>query len=119
MILGEAAGPQINFIDGAVGLLQGACCLGIIRYLAEAGVGCQTKRYPGLIQGTQSQISSSLNVNCSQVCEVRRIGKKILKIINDMSIEGVSSIVSKMPKQPICTARCDECGRRFKKHVLK
>ena len=36
-----------------------------------------------------------------------------------MSIEGVGGIVSKVPKQTICTAGRDECGRRFEKHIFK
>ena len=98
-----------NFIDSAVGLLQSGCCLGITRYLAKACVGRQTERLPRFVQGTQSQIATSLNVNCSQVCQVRRIGKKISQVINNMSIEGVGGIVGQVPKQAICPACRDEC----------
>ena len=49
MIFGKAAGPQINFIDETVGLLQGCCCLGIIRYLLKATIGSKAKRHPRLI----------------------------------------------------------------------
>ena len=119
MVLGQSADPELHLVHVAVGSLQGRRGLGIGGDLREAGIGRQTQRHPGFVQGAESEITSALQVDGGQVHTHPRYEQEVAEVVDNVNVEGVRQVIGQVAQQAVGTTVDDEISRVLEERILE
>src|SRR6476661_2625792 len=121
MILSQSTSPQIDGIDGAIGLLERRGRCRIRADLIEAGVWRQAQRLSSLVQCAQAEIMAALDIDGRQVHSIRRINQQVPQAIDKLGVQRIRQVARQVPKEAICARSRKSCRifkKRFRQRLL-
>src|SRR5262245_60392129 len=112
MVLGEAAGPQVDVIDAAISLLERLQRSRVARDLLEAGIRLKAERLARLVERAEAEIVAALDIDRRQVLPVRGVEQEVAQAVNDARVQCLRRVGSEMAQESVGAAVRGEIRRR-------
>src|SRR5262249_7708279 len=119
MVLGEAAGPQVDVIDAAISLLERLQRSWVARDLLEAGIRLKAERHARLVERAEAEIVAALDIDRCKVLPVRGVEQEVAQAVDDARVERLRRVGSEMAQESVGAAVGGEIRRRQKERILE